>query len=253
MKSLTYALGALLLLSSCSKTRFIPAVNGAHPPANELGVYLFLPGDSLPASIKEVGQWVYEDRQGASDAEIISSLKKVAAKNGSNIVVLESISQTFSKQELKARMYYLEDLAAIRYHLNQMENQDSLKKCFCNVLHFFTYHKTLEFGYENRSELFINGKRVGSLAQRDFLILKTPEWQELSIHTALGDTLNLPPSSGQRYYIELYDPTESSVFFTGNGLAFQVRMGDPKLQIRKGILNRLRFDQYLMQMEQADD
>lgn len=244
-------ISAALLAIGCSRTRFVPSDNYLSLAKNELGVYLFLPKEDLPEGSVEIGEWEYSNSNGKTDVVLINRLKADAQRKGCNIIRLESVKRTFGGEKLIATFFYHEDLAAIRYHLIQKENQDSLKNCQCAVLHFFRFTKKLNPNIKNGLKVYMEDKEIGNLKQRDYFSVRVPLSDRLNLRVDNSDTLSLSLQEGEDYLIELFEPSRSSIYFTGTGVGISIYMGKAGLRERPGLLNRLRFEHYLKNKEAA--
>lgn len=246
-----FLISAALLALGCSRTRFVPSDNYRSLAKNELGVYLFLPQEDLPQGSVEMGEWEYSNSNGKTDVVLLNRLKIDAQRKGCNIIRLDRVKRTFGGEKLNATFFYHEDLAAIRYHLIQKENKDSLKNCQCALLHFFRFAKKLNPNIKNGLKVYMEDKEIGNLKQRDYFSIRVPLSEKLNLRIDNSDTLSLSLKEGEEYLIELFEPSRSSIYFTGKGVGISVYMGEAGLRERSGLLNRLRFEHYLKNKEAA--
>jgi len=237
--------GLLLLSIACSKTKFLAADSFQVLAKNDLGVYLFLPSQSLPQGLIELGTWHFTNRNKIDDNSVIRKLEARAKSMGSNVVRLEKVESKFSGEKLTATFYYHEDLAAIRYQLNKLERESSLQKCQCNLVHVFRYRRKPVPEADSIS-VHLNGEKVADLNQQDKFDIEVAANKSLEIFSPESDTLKVEAFSGKEYFIELFEPNKSSTYFSDGNLGLIYQGGNTRFVMRSGILNQLRYEVYLL-------
>ncbi len=243
--------GFLLTSMACSKTHFYAAESFQVLAKNELGVYLFLPSQSLPPGLIELGTWEFINRNKIDDNSVIRKLEARAKSMGSNVVRLEKVESKFSGEKLSATFYYHEDIAAIRYHINKLERAKPLQNCECNLVHIFRYRRKPVPEADSIS-VNLNGEKVADLKQQDKFDIELAANQPIELFSSESDTLTIEAFSGKEYFIELFEPNKSSSYFNDGNLGLIYQGGNTRFVNRKGILNQLRYEVYLLQAKSSE-
>lgn len=236
---------AFISLISCGGSEFVVAEHAPKLSANNLGVFYYYPSENVPKGAVLIGTWDYTDKSGKKDIQLQRILDKDARKRGANVVHLRNIKEVFGGQRLIAKYYYHDDLAAVRYHNSEMQNKTGLNRCDCAELHFFRYQKEGIKRIPNELDVLLNGKSLGKVGEIDTLIARIPIANSLNLSSGDSDTLKLKPKAGERYFIEIFEPQKSSIYFTGSGfMVLYYLNNDVMLVRRKGMLSRWRYDEF---------
>lgn len=235
-----------LSLMACGSTDFNLAQNAPKLSANNLGVFYFYPADEIPKGAELIGTWEFSDNSGKNDRQLERILDRDARKRGANVVHLQRIEAIFGGQRLTAKYYYHDDLAAVRYHINEEKNKRGLNQCNCTEIHFMRYQKIGLKSTEVDLELFSNGNPLGKLGVRDTLTTKVPLGSVIKFSVANSDTLEITARADQDYFIEVLEPQKSSLFFTGDGFMLMYYLNkEIILAERKGMISRWRYDEFV--------
>lgn len=244
---------AFFSLLSCGSTDFSPSQNAPKLSANDLGVFYFFPSEEIPKGSQLIGTWEFSDNSGKEDIQLERILDRDARKRGANVVHLEKIEAIFGGQRLVAKYYYHDDLAAVRYHINEVKNQRGLNQCNCTEMHFFRYQKEEVKGPATPLSIVANGNILGELEVRDTLTTRVPLGSPILLSVANSDTLKITPRANQEYFVEIFEPQKSSLFFTGDGFMVMYYLSKEVMVMeRKGMLSRWRYDEFRQNILRED-